>query len=771
VGFFVLSCLVAAAAAAQSAAPPAPPAAPPTAPAPPQPTPTPTPPPAPPPLAVEDEGPECTPQEPCLTAGRQEKITREHSRALGFVDLSFGDSRIQADELDLFTTTHPDGRETHRIEARDNVVFLRGEERLAGDSLVMDLSTGRGTFENALGYTSPGVFIEARRIERLDAHTYQIEGGKFTSCAQPTPRWSFSATSANVKVDNRILAKNVVMKVKQVPAFYMPIFMYPIQEDQRASGFLFPRFGRSQFRGYSVGTGFFWAMGRSFDQTFYYDHYTEYGQGYGHEFRYAMTSPSNGTFRTYLFRRTQEGQAGWEHDINWAAVQMLPGKVRLSVRAQESSTIQFQELFQDDLDLASRRNRFSTVSLARSFGPTSVQLIANSHDTFYGSTEEFSRHRQLPSLQVGQAPIKIGRTGLVFSWDTRAENLEVGNQSRVDRYGRYDANPRLSRPLNVSFLQITPEVQYRHTRYAVSDLDPEDGNHDLSGPPLTREYREASVEMRGPNFSRVFDTPGNFYSDRYKHVIGPEVTWTYRSAPDTFSIVPVFDGHDLIPGTNEVRYALVQRFYSKRRGAGGRSEPYEFLNWRISQTYYVNADAAQFDPAYASSPFGGPGGEPATLSPLQSRFRFRPSREFSTNFDMEYDVNFKQLKYVSLSANANYSRFALQASWFRGNRVTERVDRRGINRDTLRSSARLVLWPNKLAVDGSVYYDLLSKNMRQWNARARYDVQCCGFVAEVIDSDYNAKQEKEYRFSIELANIGSVGNFGQGEGNGFRSAR
>lgn len=751
-------------AAAQGAPPAAPPA---TATAPPPAAPPPAV-----PAAAEDDPPECTPQEPCLTAGRQEQLTSEHARAMGFVDLSFGDSRIQADELDFFTTVHPDGRETHRIEAHNNVVFLRGEERLAGDSLKMDLSTGRGTFENALGYTSPGVFIEAKRIERLDAETYRIEGGKFTSCAQPTPRWSFSATSATIKVDDRILAKNVLMKVKQVPAFYMPIFMYPIQEDQRSSGILFPRFGKDRFRGYNIGTGFFWAMGRSLDQTFYFDHYTQYGQGYGHEFRYALRSPSNGNFRTYLFRRTTSGQVGWEHDINWAAVQMLPGKVRLAVRAQESSTIQFQEQFQDDLDLASRRNRFSTVSLQRGFGPTNIQLIANSNDTFLSSGDEFIRQRQLPSLMIGQSPVKIWKTGLIFSYDTRADNLVVGDQDRVDQYGRYDVNPRLSRPLSVSFLQITPEVQFRHTRYAVSDLDPENyGNQDLSGPSVVRNYHEASVEMRGPNFSRVLDTPGNFYSDRYKHVIGPEVTWTYRSAPDTFSVVPIFDGNDPIPATNEVRYALVQRFYSKRRGPGGRSEPYEFLNWRISQTYYANAHAAQYDPSYASSPFGGPGGAAASLSPLQSRFRFRPTREFSTNFDMEYDVNFKQLKYVSLSTNANYARMALQASWFRGNRITERIDRRGVNRDTIRSSARLVLWPSRLAVDSSMYYDLLNRNLRQWSARMRYDVQCCGFVAEVIDSDYNAKQNKEYRFSIELANIGTVGNFGQGAGNGFRSAR
>jgi LPS-assembly protein len=755
---------------AQSAAPPPATAAPPASAPPPAAAPAPAAPPA--PAGFEDEAPECTPEEPCLTANRQEQITREHARALGFVDLSFGDSRIQADELDFFTTTHPDGRITHRIEARKNVVFLRGEERLAGDSMAMDLSTGKGSFENALGYTSPGVFIEARRIERVEPGVYKVEDGKFTSCAQPTPRWSFSASSATIKVDDKILAKNVLMKVKQVPAFYMPVFMYPIQEDQRATGFLLPRFGPDEQRGFMVGTGFFWAMGRSFDQTFYFENYSKFGQGYGHDFRYALTSPSNGTFRTYLFRRNQDGQTGWEHDLNWAAVQSLPGKVRLAVRVQEASTIDFQEQFQDDLDLASRRNRFSTVSLQRSFGATSVQLVANSNDTYYGVEDEFIRQRQVPALLVGQSPVKIARTGLVFSYDARAENLQTGSQVRVDTYGRYDAQPRLSRPLSLSFVQVTPEVSYRYTQYGTSDLDPEGGNQALSGPPLTRRYGEASVDLRGPYFSRVFDTPGNFYSDRYKHVIGPEVTWTYRTRiePEVFFAVPIYDGHDQITATNELRYSLVQRFYSKRRGAGNRSEPYEFLNWRVSQTYYANAEAAQYDPTYASSGFGAPGGQAASKSPIQSRFRFRPTRQFSTNFDLEYDVNFRQLKYVSLSTTANYTRLALQASWFRGNRLTQRVDRRGINRDTIRGSARVLLWPGKLAIDGAAYYDLLTKDLRQWNARLRYDVQCCGFIGEVIESDYNAKQGRQYRFSVELANIGTVGNFG-GEGNNYRSAR
>jgi hypothetical protein len=138
---------------------------------------------------------------------------------------------------------------------------------------------------------------------------------------------------------------------------------------------------------------------------------------------------------------------------------------------------------------------------------------------------------------------------------------------------------------------------------------------------------------------------------------------------------------------------------------------------------------------------------------------------------MEYDVNFHQLKNVSLSAGANYDRASFQASWFRGQRLAVVADRRTVSRDSIRTSARLNVFPGKLALDGSAYYNLLTKELLQWSGRARYDVQCCGFVAQVIKSAYNAAQDTRFLFSIQLANIGSIGNFGEGDGPGFRSAR
>ena len=55
------------------------------------------------------------------------------------------------------------------------MVFMRGEERLAGRRLEMNLDKGSGVFEDARGYVSPGVFVEAQRIERVDDKTYRIE--------------------------------------------------------------------------------------------------------------------------------------------------------------------------------------------------------------------------------------------------------------------------------------------------------------------------------------------------------------------------------------------------------------------------------------------------------------------------------------------------------------------------------------------------------------------------------------------------------------------
>ena len=79
--------------------------------------------------------------------------------------------------------------------------------------------------------------------------------------------------------------------------------------------------------------------------------------------------------------------------------------------------------------------------------------------------------------------------------------------------------------------------------------------------------------------------------------------------------------------------------------------------------------------------------------------------------------------------------------------------------NTLRGSGKLVLWPERLTLEGSLTYDLLQKLMLQSTSRIRWGIQCCGFAVERVAYNTRYRTENKLTFQIELAGIGSIGNF------------
>ena len=615
----------------------------------------------------------------------------------------------------------------------------------------MDLATNSGYFENAVGYMEPGVFIEAERIERLDADTYRLQGAKFTSCAQPNPRWGFTTGSATVHRDDKIVAKNVLFRVKSVPSFYIPYFRYPLKKDQRSTGFLFPRFGYSELRGFALGAGFFWATGRSHDQTFLLDYYSKFGVGATHELRYLRLGGSQGRFRSNVVNRTDV--EGRDFDLDWAAVQDLPGTFRATLNFRRFSSTSFQQEYQDDLDRASVRTQGGSFNVQGRVLGNNIHFFTELNETFFG--DELTRSiRRLPALRVSRSPRRIGRTGIVLRYEARAERLSQGVQDLTAPYNRFDIAPEISRPFSTSFLQINPRVGFRYTHYTNTISD-----EGLEGPALDRPVFETNVNMRGPTFSRVFNTPGWGYSPRIKHEFGPEVTWTYRTAVDDFDLIPKFDGIDQLLGTNQVNYGLINRVLAKRpAGRGGKLRTHELFLWRIFQTYYVQISEGQneFDPNFSSAAFG-PGGVPSNYSPIKSRIRLTPTRGFRLQHDIEYDVNFNQFRVQGLSLQWRFGNGNIGGSWSRAEQLSEVPEERVARRNTLRGGAQLAVLDRKLVLSASTDYDLIKDSMIRSSARLRYAVQCCGFMVEAIRFNYNSRDETQVRFAVELENIGSIG--------------
>ena len=156
--------------------------------------------------------------------------------------------------------------------------------------------------------------FRGEEIHKLGPDTYKIVHGAFTTCVQPTPRWEMVAGSVTFKVNDHALLTNSVLRVKGVPVMYLPIFYYPVQEDDRATGFLLPIYGTSTIRGQSLSNAFFWAINRSQDATFTYDWLLEDRSGLGGEYRYQLGRRQSRATRDRPLperARTTHYQPGW----------------------------------------------------------------------------------------------------------------------------------------------------------------------------------------------------------------------------------------------------------------------------------------------------------------------------------------------------------------------------------------------------------------------------------------------------------------------------
>jgi hypothetical protein len=126
---------------------------------------------------------------------------------------------------------------------------------------------------------------------------------------------------------------------------------------------------------------------------------------------------------------------------------------------------------------------------------------------------------------------------------------------------------------------------------------------------------------------------------------------------------------------------------------------------------------------------------------------------------------------MTVSTRLNSRRLQLQANWSRAKRTSEIPEERVVRRNTVRGTAAFELLPGRLKIEAGADLDLRpaellgdGSRLIQAMGRLRYDVQCCGFMLEAINYNYNQRSERQIRFSIELANIGSVGSFMGQEG-------
>ncbi len=359
-------------------------------------------------------------------SGRTERVLVLTGRGAVPVQVDCDETQFFAD----FAEIYPD---SHRIVATGNVKVGTPTSFISAERVEFDTQARTGTFYNANGMASlgervdrsmfgtqePDAMFRGKEIHKLGPKKYKIVDGAFSTCVQPTPRWEVVSGSATINLDDYALLKNSVFRVKGVPLMYLPIFYYPIQEDDRATGFLLPTYGSSTLRGQSLSNAFFWAIARNQDATFQHDWFAKAGQAMGGEYRYVLGGGSQGNARVSWLNEKSTDSGGVTTDgrrsyqITGAMTQGLGARIRARANADYVSDITPEQLYQQNIYRATRSTRSFGGNVTGNWSQFIVSGTFDRTDVFYPDGS-YTTYGGLPRINFNRSGAADSQVALLL---------------------------------------------------------------------------------------------------------------------------------------------------------------------------------------------------------------------------------------------------------------------------------------------------------------------------------------------------------------------
>ncbi len=685
-------------------------------------------------------------QEEITILARTQEKTKDRIFLAGEVEIRYKDLRLFADRIEL-------DPETKDCVARGNVTIQLPQESVSAEEVYVNLETKRGKMIKADGMVQPMILYRADSVERKSADLYALDGAKITSCAQPVPRWDFSASRANFKKDDYVEMWNAVFRIKKVPLFYLPYMRYPVNQD-RASGFLMPQIGHSQTKGFIFEEAFFWEIARNVDATFGLDYYASRGVGGNVELRYLFNGGTGGAINLYGFSFKRDESGAKQDDayiFRMKHNQPLPFGFNLVADVDLQSSYDFLREFDNNYQRAIVSNRKSQVYLQKSWSHFNLSARASRFDTLFGQgiSNRSIVSKSFPEISFNMFKIKVfGPLYLSFAssysrqeygWNTDYKN---GTQRKT---GNLSLKPTLSAPFTpFSWLTMNTSLTTNLVYYPRSYLP---GTTTQSDEPIFTRNITFNWGAVGPVFSKTYR---NGKGDPvFKHIIEPYVNYQYDSP---ISLADrIITTYAYFYRYHTIQYGLTNRFFIPQN-----EMPREILQLGLAQTFYFDA---------AGGPLGRflVDGKPPRFSEIQGTMRYYPAGKFSLDLSAGYNPYYKILS--SLRVGANLGRRTddvfLAVNWFKSSNVwyKDEIGKIFGNRHQIgvTSGLKVPKLPVELLAD--IDFNIKEKKLLYLAASAVYHYQCLDFTFEMRTFYYRAKPETQFKFSFGLGNIGKTTDF------------
>ncbi|MCE7525808.1 LPS-assembly protein LptD [Alloalcanivorax xenomutans] len=659
----------------------------------------------------------------------------------GLIEMS-GDVLIEQPGSRVVTNSALFDRSSGKFEVDTPLRLESNQFTFLADSMSGQTSSRQVSLGNArYSLFGPGAHGSAEYIDQVSNLT-SVFNGTYTTCPPGSNGWRLSGEQILLDRDKGWgEARNVVLRVRDVPLFYLPWITFPI-DDRRKSGLLFPTISTSDSGGLDFSQPIYLNLHPQMDATIAPRYVDGRGAGLETEFRY-LTPYGQGQvsygvlFQDREFDDQDRELAAWRHDGSI-------GRWGLHVDMNYVS----DDFYFKDLDTGlqvSSQTHLPRVGELRYYGQTwqalgRLQAWQTIDPTL---SDDLHPYRRLPQLQLTGRPHLLGPLRLLWLSDVTAFDRSDKDTSNNPTGVRMHAQPALSARLENNWGYVEPRARLYHTRYQLDDGGP-------SGSEPSLNTWGASLDA-GMFFERATNLFGRGYTQTLEpRVFVNKVAYEYQDdLPDfdagelTFSYNTLFRenryiGYDRIGDEEKIAVGLTSRFL---RDDDGREQ----LRLRVGQGYYLDDRRVQLD---------GTGEDTADQTPAVADMRWNFGRDWYLYSEGQWDTSGGQRQRSTLRLGYNDRERRIFNLGFH-----DRPE------DNLRQSEVAAIWPihRNWRLIGRWMYDVENHRTQETLAGAEYR-NCCWRVRLVSqrelyddDGDGTLEPDSTVMLQIEMTGLGGFG--------------
>ncbi|EFI7264980.1 TPA: LPS assembly protein LptD [Escherichia coli] len=514
----------------------------------------------------------------------------------GSVDIMQGNSRLQADEVQLHQKEAPGQPEPVRtvdalgnVHYDDNQVILKGPKGWANLN-TKDTNVWEGDYQ-MVGRQGRG---KADLMKQRGENRYTIlDNGSFTSCLPGSDTWSVVGSEIIHDREEQVAEIwNARFKVGPVPIFYSPYLQLPVG-DKRRSGFLIPNAKYTTTNYFEFYLPYYWNIAPNMDATITPHYMHRRGNiMWENEFRYLSQAgaglmeldylpsdkvyedehPNDDSSRRWLFYWNHSGVMDqvWRFNVDYTKV---------------SDPSYFNDF---DNKYGSSTDGYATQKFSVGYAVQNFNATVSTKQFQVFSEQNTSSYSAEPQLDVNYYQNDVG------PFDTRIYGQAVhfvNTRDDMPKATRVHLEPTINLPLSNNWGSINTEAKLLATHYQQTNLDWYNSRNttklDESVNRVMPQFKvdgkmvfERDMEMLAPGYTQTLEpraqylyVPYRDQSDIYNYdssLLQSDYSGLFRDR--------TYGGLDRIASANQVTTGVTSRIYD--------DAAVERFNISVGQIYY-----------------------------------------------------------------------------------------------------------------------------------------------------------------------------------------